>query len=275
MINKYYVVPLISAVAMIAISISAPGSAAEPKLDHFRATYSPLHFKPLIDSASDEQCLECHGEILSGTVLEESPAGVRASESIAWYQLLSTYKGEQDTFHRRHLVTELSASLMDLRCNTCHQGNDPRDEAPGTSATAMPQATTRVTLRKHVNPETVCLKCHGPFQYEVMSLPGDWRTVRDQMGNNCMMCHAAIRTNRHQVNYLRADAIEKAGTANSDVCYGCHGGRAWYGISYPYPRHKWDGMPEAIPDWAKDRPTTSEERFLLNEKTDSNREISP
>jgi hypothetical protein len=33
-----------------------------------------------------------------------------------------------------------------MRCTTCHQGNDPRDEAPGTSATNQNQ--TQLTLRK-------------------------------------------------------------------------------------------------------------------------------
>ena len=35
------------------------------------------------------------------------------------------------------------------------------------------------------------------------------------------------------------------------------------GISYPYPRHAWPGMPPEVPDWAKDRPTESEARFRL------------
>jgi anaerobic dimethyl sulfoxide reductase subunit A len=67
----------------------------------------------------------------------------------------------------------------------------------------------------------------------------------------------AFRTNRHQVSYLKADAIEaaaKAGTANKtggDVCYGCHGGRAWYRIAYPYPRNSWPGMPEVCPNGRK------------------------
>jgi hypothetical protein len=47
------------------------------------------------------------------------------------------------------------------------------------------------------------------------------------------------------------------------VCYGCHGGRQWYRISFPYPRHSWAGMPEETPDWAKNRPTESEARFRI------------
>lgn len=277
MIDLIRATQLFSAAAIAAISVSVGTQATEstPAPDYFRATYSPLHFKPLIDSASDQQCLACHAEVLSDRVLEESPAGVRASDSIAWYQQLSTYKGDQDTFHRRHLTSELSRSLMNLHCNTCHQSNDPRDEAPGTSATGMPQTTSRVTLRKHVNTETTCLKCHGQFPYEVMSLPGKWSDIKGQMGNNCMMCHATIRTSRHQVSYLKPDAIEEAGKANSDVCYGCHGGRPWYRIAYPYPRHDWEGMPKATPDWAKDRPKESEARFLLNVEPGTNKDISP
>lgn len=230
--------------------------------DYLRSVYSPLHFKPAISSATDEQCLACHKEVLEDKVLAVSEAGVKASDSIAWYQRLSTYKGAQDTFHRRHMVTEYAQKVMSLRCTTCHQGNDPRDEAPGTSATGTPQNTSDFMLRKTVNVETNCLKCHGQFPYQTMGLPGPWNEVKDTMGNNCMACHASIRTNRHQVNYLKAAEIEKLGTANSDVCYGCHGGRPWYRIAYPYPRHPWPGMPDDVPEWAKNRPTSSEERFL-------------
>ena len=70
-----------------------------------RRRWDPIHFKPAIDDATDEQCLACHQEILDRKVLEQSPAGVNASETLAWYQTLDTYKGAQDTFHRRHLVT--------------------------------------------------------------------------------------------------------------------------------------------------------------------------
>jgi hypothetical protein len=68
---------------------------------------------------------------------------------------------------------------------------------------------------------------------------------------------------RHQVNFLKADAIEEAAKNDSDVCYGCHGGRQWYRIPFPYPRHAWSGMAKDVPDWAKDRPTESEPRFQI------------
>ena len=35
-------------------------------------------------------------------------------------------------------------------------------------------------------------------------------TSREMFQNDCLTCHAAIRTTRHQVNYLKAEAIEAA-----------------------------------------------------------------
>ena len=234
--------------------------------DLLRATYDPIHFQPAIASATDAQCLACHKEVLEDRVRETSPAGLKANASKAWYQQLSSYQGEQETFHRRHLVTPLARELMNLSCNTCHQGHDPREEAPGSSATAAPQASADFTLRKQVNVETTCLKCHGQMNSAVMGLPAAWPASKEMFGNSCLTCHAAIRTNRHQVSYLKAAAIEAAGASNADTCYGCHGGRAWYRLNYPYPRHAWDGMSTEVPDWARDRPTVSEARFQLPAK---------
>jgi hypothetical protein len=247
--------------APVAQQPASPVAVADKNL--LRATYDPIHFRPAIESARDEQCLACHQEVLDDKVRETSPAGVKASTSKAWYQRLSTYAGDQDTFHRRHLMTPMAKDLMNLSCNTCHQGNDPRDEAPGTSATGTPQTDNGFTLRKAVNTEAVCLKCHGQMNTPVMGLPSPWPESKEMFGNSCLTCHAAIRTNRHQVNYLKAEAIEAAGANNADVCYGCHGGRSWYRIEYPYPRHSWEGMAPEVPDWAKDRPTASEARFAL------------
>jgi len=198
-----------------------------------------------------------------------SMAGVKAEDTLAWYQQLVTYKGEQDTFHRRHLATPMAKELMNLQCNTCHEGHDPREEAQGSSATAAAQDDHGFTLRKQVNPETTCLKCHGQFPgWELMRLPGTWDEVKPYFKNDCLACHVSTRTQRHQVNYLKADAIEAAATAakesghGADVCMGCHGGRAWYRIAYPYARNPWPEMPEGTPEWAKDRPTHSESRFI-------------
>jgi hypothetical protein len=237
--------------------------------NYYNAKWNEIHFKPNIDKATNTDCLKCHQEIFDRKVRDTSIAGVKKSDALAWYQTLDTYKGEQETFHARHMNTEYAQKVMDLKCNTCHQGNDPREEAVGSHATQqMAQKTgdySDFTLRKMVNPD-ICLKCHGQFNAEVMAsggLTGNWPDVRDDFGNDCLSCHAAFRTNRHQVNYLKADNIEKVATEEGgDVCYGCHGGRAWYRISYPYPRHPWPGMSEETPDWAKNRPTESEARFL-------------
>lgn len=237
----------------------SPGTAGErPAYDEAR--WDPIHFKPAIDKATDEQCLACHAEILDHRVRDSSPAGVTTSATLAWYQTLTTYAGDQETFHRRHLVTPYATQVMKLKCSTCHQGNDPREETANSSATGSPD----LTQRKHVDPNT-CLMCHGQFSYQIMGLPGPW-LENEQTFGSCLTCHVAFRTNRHQVNFLKPEAIEAAAKDNSDVCYGCHGGRAWYRIAFPYPRHPWAGGGDTIPDWAKDRPTESDPRFQSSEQ---------
>lgn len=223
------------------------------------ARWDPIHFKPAIERANNEECLVCHAEILERRVLDVSPAGVEATETLAWYQTLHTYVGPQETVHRRHLVTEYASAVMDMKCITCHQGNDPREEASGSSATAQ----GGLTLRKHVDPD-ICLMCHGQHNGPIMGVPpGDWRKIGEIFPQGCMTCHSTIRTNRHRVNYLKPDAIEVLAKENDDVCFGCHGGRAWYRIYYPYPRHPWPGAAGELPDWAEDRPTASQPRFLI------------
>ncbi len=245
---------------LLALLLAQAGAA--PPLDYQRARFDPIHFKPQIDQATDAQCLACHREVLEPSVRAKSPAGVPTAGAKAWYQQLSVYDGEQDTFHRRHIETPLAKQLMNLRCNTCHQGQDVRDETPWSSATS--QRAGGFALRKQVQPETTCLKCHGQMNDQIMGLPEPWPKSKATFQDNCLLCHAAIRTSRHQVNYLKAEAIEKAATEKGgDVCYGCHGGRAWYRIGYPYPRTPWEGMAPEEPDWAKGRPAASEERFRL------------
>jgi len=245
---------------LLAICLALPGVilAEENYLD---ARYHPLHYKPAIDSATDDQCLACHAEILQREVRGISPAGLKAEDSLAWYQTLSTFGGAQDTFHRSHLAGDYAKQVMDLKCTTCHQGNDPREETANSSA----DGDSTLVQRKMVDPD-ICLMCHGQFGYEKMGLPGDWYQYAEIFGNNCLTCHVAIRTTRHEVNFLRPDNIEKLGAENADVCFGCHGGRAWYRISYPYPRHAWPGMASDVPDWAKGRPTESQPRFQIPQK---------
>lgn len=251
--------------AMIAATyvLDRKSGGSDWQRDPLRMAYSPLHFKPAIDDATDAQCLACHGEILDDKVRSASPAGFKAADAKAWYQRTSTYRGEQDTFHRRHLATPMAKELMNLKCNTCHQGHDPREEAPGSSATGVTQDSVVATLRKQVNPETTCLRCHGQMPWQNMGLPGTWGEFGKYFGNSCVNnCHERIRTVRHRVNYLKPEAIEAAGAKDSEVCHGCHGGRPWYRISFPYPRHSWPEMGVATPAWAVGRPTQSEARFL-------------
>lgn len=246
------------AVLVLFVGFTTAILAEQPTTDYERARWDPIHFKPAIDDATNDQCLVCHQEILDRKVLEKTPAGLAASDTLAWYQTLDTYEGEQDTFHRRHLVTPYATQVMDLKCNTCHQGNDPREETANSAADGFPD----LTQRKHVDPQ-ICVMCHGQHDAAIMGVPpGDWRETGKIFNFNCLTCHSAIRTTRHQVNFLKPDSIEKAGQEDPDVCFGCHGGRSWYRIAYPYPRNSWPGGGDVAPDWAKDRPTESEARFL-------------
>jgi hypothetical protein len=249
---------LLVCVCCVCLPLRAEEQAAPPT-DYARAKWDPIHFKPAIEQAKDADCLVCHKEVLQPSVSATSPAGVTAVEAMAWYQTLDTYQGAQDTFHRRHLVTDYAKQVMDLKCVTCHQGNDPREETADSSANGDPT----LTQRKHVDPN-ICLMCHGQHNAVIMGVPpGDWREIGSIFNFNCLTCHAAIRTSRHQVNFLKPKAIEEAAAADPDVCFGCHGGRTWYRIEFPYPRHAWPGSGDVVPDWAKNRPTTSDPRFLV------------
>ena len=228
------------------------------KLDYETARWHPIHQKPAIYKASNEACLKCHQDVLNTNTRDASPAGLQKVNTLAWYQTLDTYQGDQLTFHQRHLTAPFINKVANMSCATCHQGNNIREETNFTSADVQDAG---LTMRKMVDPK-VCLMCHGQFPYQQMGLTGPWHESGASVQNNCLLCHAAIRTTRHQVNFLKADAIEKEGAANSDSCFGCHGGRSWYRISNPYPRHAWPGATPA-PDWAKDRPTESDLRFLI------------
>jgi hypothetical protein len=260
-----------------AIAALAALNAEIPNLDYQRARYHPLHFKPAIDTATNDQCLACHQEILTNEVRATSIAGVKASTSLAWYQELSTYQEEQMTFHQRHLTSAYSQSVMNLQCNFCHQGNDPREESPRfvmSEADQKAGAPIPFTNRKMVDPSKTCLLCHGamPNPEEIMALPGPWHEARldiedEETPNGCLTCHGEglFRTNRHNVTYLKAASIEALAELSSDVCHGCHGGRPWYRISYPYPRHPYPGMDPEVPEWATGRPTESDARYILQQ----------
>ena len=256
--NFFMLAILLLGTVLLSDSVIAAEKALVKEINYHRAKWNPIHFKPNINKATNEQCLACHKEIIERKPRDVSPADVKKSEVLAWYETLNTYEGEQDTFHRRHLVGPLAKKVMSMKCNTCHQGNDPREETVGSSADG-PVAPVQ---RKMVDPN-ICLMCHGQFPWKHMTgLTGPWTETGKVFSNNCMTCHAVFRTKRHNVNFLKATQIEKEGKTNGDLCYGCHGGRAWYRISYPYPRHSWPGMAKEIPEWAKDRPTASQARFL-------------
>lgn len=237
--------------------------------DYEKGRWHRSHFKPAIDKASNELCLSCHEEILKHKPRKSSLVGISSERVLGWYQTLDTYVGKQESFHARHLTTSYAKQVMNLKCNFCHQGNDPREEAPGSNAND--QNATGFTLRKMVNPSTTCLRCHGTFPYKNMvGLEGPWPKARKDLEdqetpNGCLSCHAeTYRTVRHQVSYLNADTIEKLAKKSSDVCYGCHGGRAWYRINYPYPRTPWPNMKDVVeetPKWALKRPTHSEAKY--------------
>jgi hypothetical protein len=260
---------------LLACAPAAAGAQESPAelakiTDYQAARWHRLHFKPAIETATNEQCLACHQEILTGKVRQASPAGLKSANAEAWYQTLDTYTGPQETFHARHLTTPFAKQVMNLNCTFCHQGADPREKAPGSHATG--QEGSAFTLRKTVNPSETCLRCHGQFPNQNMGLD-PWTTVREgletpETPNGCLTCHAEqFRTVRHQVSYLKPDAIEALAKTSADVCYGCHGGRSWYRISYPYPRHAWPTMDASqTPDWAKDRPTESDVKYRLPQK---------
>lgn len=243
--------------------------------DYEAGRWHPIHFKPAIDTSKPQDCLTCHQEIMSDKPRVASPAGQKADDVEAWYQTLETYTGKQESFHFRHLQSPLAKRVMNLECKFCHQGHDPREQSPHVTVLAKDLTSNNgsppFTLRKRVNPSETCLLCHGQFPAETMGLADPWHKLRADLEpegtpNGCLTCHANIRTNRHNVSYLKAAGIEKAAETSSDTCYGCHGGRAWYRIPYPYARNAWPDMPTEMPDWAKLRPTKSDPRYATGSK---------
>lgn len=248
--------------ALIGFAVMVNTAVADTGISYAEARWDPIHFKPAIETASNEACLACHQEIVERKPLPATLAGVNSEDTLAWYQTVDTYEGAQETFHRRHLVSNAARTLMDLKCNTCHQGHNGNKEVSSVSHEHYRQPT----MSKEVDPE-ICLMCHGAFDFKLMlGMAKPWEDSRDVFNNNCMVCHTLFRTNAHNVNYLKGKAIEQAGTENGEVCYGCHGGRSWYRIPYPYARNPWPGMPTTVPDWAKGRPTASQPRFLVGTK---------
>ncbi|MCB1756505.1 MAG: hypothetical protein KDJ38_13345 [Gammaproteobacteria bacterium] len=258
---------ILLAAALCWLWVIFPAHAEPSKAEQYHeARWDPIHFSPAIESATNEQCLACHQDVLDREVLKESPAGLQTAESLAWYQTLRTYAGEQDTFHRRHMKSAYAQQVMTLKCNTCHQGNDPREEVSESGVGIQ----ANLTMRKQVDPY-VCVMCHGQNNYTRMGLPEPWIKSASLFGDNCLTCHLAIKTERHQgIEFLNAEKIEELGAADSDVCYGCHGGRAWYRIWFPYSEKQWPGEAEA-PIGARhkypkpENPSTSNQKQAANQ----------
>jgi len=191
---------LLAGVFAVALGAGDALAGKAKKKDYLRDRWDPIHFRPNIDRATNEQCLACHKEILT-----------RKPRKVS------------------------------LKCNFCHRGNDPREEAPGSHAENVKDAG--YTLRKMVDPEKTCLRCHGKFPFEFMEgLEDDWSKIRqdfedEETKNGCLAaCHGeTFRTVRHQVTYLKPKNIEKLAKMK-------------------------DVVPET-PEWAKNRPTQSEARY--------------
>ncbi len=227
------------AVIGISVNVCAQTSVSESQSTNYnRARWNPIHFKPAIMAATNEQCLICHMEILDKVPRKTSPAGLTIKNSLAWYQTLSTYEGDQDTFHRRHIMSNYSKRIMNLGCTTCHQGNDPREEVPNSSSTTQ----EGLTMRKSVDPY-ICAMCHAQYNFTKMGVPGPWPDNSTLFADTCLTCHVAIKLERHHgISFLNAEGIEELAKKDSNVCYGCHGGRAWYRINFPYTEKKWPGL---------------------------------
>lgn len=199
---------------------------ADPGFDPRKAQWNDVHFPPQVDQVPDQTCASCHRALLTQAVREASPAGLSRDDAAAWYQSLNTYAGPQLTFHERHLTAPYAREVLRMACRDCHRGHDPRERA------VIPDSPERpLALRKRVHPG-ICLRCHGQFPDHQPLLGNDWRAERADFDNDCRVCHAADRARRHTSPWLDAARIESLAIGNGDVCYGCHGGRAWYRVAY-------------------------------------------
>ena len=77
---------LYSSVLILAMLGIPAGSSMAGDTGYDKAHWDPIHFKPAIETATNEQCLACHQEVLEPSVREVSPAGVKASEALAWFR---------------------------------------------------------------------------------------------------------------------------------------------------------------------------------------------
>lgn len=210
--------------AWLAVLAGAAHAELDPGHERHRQMLSRSESIPTGDSP-DGRCRVCHGHLLEHEPRASSPAGLGAAEAGAWYQRLDTYAGAQATFHWRHRKSPYAEKVMRMQCQTCHAGRDPREPALRKDDPHFPTA-----LRKRVNP-TLCLNCHGRFPDHSAAFRGSWTQARGEFAGNCLVCHQADAARRHRSPLLERAAIERLGARSGDVCYGCHGGRAWYAVS--------------------------------------------
>ena len=202
---------------------SAAGADSDPRSVRHWEILSRSAAIPEGDSA-DGRCRACHGQLLVAP-RAESPAGLSSEIGKAPYQRLNTYAGGQENFHSRHRSGQYALQVMRFQCQDCHPGRDPRLPALFRDDPRHPQM-----LRKKVDP-VLCVNCHGRFPDHRAAFVGPWEQARAYFDGNCMVCHAADVGRRHASPLLVREAIERLGRNAGDVCYGCHGGRAWYAVS--------------------------------------------
>lgn len=187
-----------------------------------RSRLSDVHTDSAKKGIQDATCLNCHQDIFDadGAVLAATDPTIDLSKLKPWYQDVKTYQGPQLRFHYRHLKTPLATSIMNLSCVFCHENTEVRATYPGEDSGG--------SFRKQVSSETKCLLCHGQFPpAHGMSWPALQKTIG---GQGCLACHQVdtLSTILGEVAYLKADKIVAQNQDNAVLCYGCHGGRAWY-----------------------------------------------
>lgn len=211
------------ALALVALGASLAGAETDPRSERHRKILSRSEAIPEGDSP-DGRCRVCHGQLLVAP-RAESPAGLASDDAMAAYQRLTTYAGGQENFHWRHRDSPYARQMMRIQCQDCHPGRDPRQPALARDDPRHPRM-----LRKQVDP-VLCVNCHGRFPDHRTAFAGNWMQARAAFAGNCLVCHAADAGRRHASTLLAGAEIERQGAASGDVCYGCHGGRAWYAVS--------------------------------------------
>jgi hypothetical protein len=196
----------------------------DPEYERHRRLWERSHFPPGEDSL-DGRCLGCHADVLEQAPRRAMPAGALPEGLLPPYQRLATYDGGQASFHWRHRRSSYAQSVMRMRCQSCHRGRDPRLPEVHRHEREFP-----VALRKRVHPN-LCVNCHGRFPDHRAAFDGDWPAVRQRFDGNCLVCHEGDSARRHHNPLLDREAVEAQARDSGDVCYGCHGGRAWYRVS--------------------------------------------